>query len=210
MHADAPRCVTCYSRRKIRIVWSSGVRKLPVVSEVLGNAVSGNAGMSSSSSCCPPISLLRWPPKPQTGCCGPRSYTCIHFLAACVYGTSDTCPVVLEIHLLPTTPPIHYNHVLDPTRCPVHTSPHVSLPHTIVIFSAATLPLSHNVALHILTQSLHQSSPPSDATPRPSSKRRRRSTSLRLRRPGSRSAAGVGEGCSPRSLLGRLQHVVQL
>lgn len=41
LHAAAPRRVTCYSSREIRIVWSSGVCKLPVVSKVFGNAVSG-------------------------------------------------------------------------------------------------------------------------------------------------------------------------
>lgn len=95
VHTAAPRRVTCYSSREIRTVWSSGVCQLPLLSEVFGNAVSGDAAMSFSSSCCAPINLLRCSPKPQYG----HSYMCIHILAACVVGTFDTCPVTLDIRL---------------------------------------------------------------------------------------------------------------
>lgn len=172
LHADAPRRVTCCSRREIRIVWSNGICKLPVVSEVFGNAVSGDAGMSSSSSCCPPISLLRWPPKPHTHCCITRSYTSLRFLVACVYGASDTCPVILSIHLLPTAPPIHYIRILvlyhlsgsfftAHLSCSHHTFP-----------SATPHPPSHNFTLRTLTHPLHQSSPPLDTASIPSSESR--------------------------------------
>lgn len=116
LHTAAPRRVTCYSSREMRVVRRS---KLPVVSEVFGNAVSGDAAMSSSSSCCAPISLLRYSPKPHNGCCRTHSYMYIHILAAYENGTFDTCPVVLDGRREPTTPPIHHMPILSFTRCPV-------------------------------------------------------------------------------------------
>lgn len=101
LHSAAPRRVTCYSDRKIRIVRR---RKLPVVSEVFGNGVSGVAAVSSSSSCCVPISPLHCLPKPQNGCCRTHSYMCRHILAAYDNGTYDTCPVVFNGCCEPTTP----------------------------------------------------------------------------------------------------------
>jgi hypothetical protein len=96
-------------------------------------------------------------PKPQKGCCRTRSYTCVHSLAACVSGTSDTCPVVLDTRREPTTPPIHHSPILDPTGYSVCSSPYVDSS-----FAASHRP-SHNITLYVLTQPLQQSSPPPDA-----------------------------------------------
>jgi hypothetical protein len=116
VHHVALFCTTYYSRREIRIVWRSGVCKLPVVSEAFGNAVSGAASMSSSSSCCPPISLLRWSPKPLQCCCAARSYTCIDSLAAPATGISDTSPVVPLLHpILFPSPAVSQHRLQQPS-----------------------------------------------------------------------------------------------
>ena len=154
MHAAAPRRVTCYSSLEIRIVWSSGVCKLPVVSEVFGNAVSGDAALSSSSSCCAPISLLRCSPKPQYGC-RTYLYMFMHILAACVVRTSDTCPVVLDIRPpLPSTSVLYW--ALPDVRFALH---HGLLQLTYGLSFVAPHPPSHNIPLHIRTRPPQQSSP---------------------------------------------------
>ncbi|KAF1358363.1 hypothetical protein EJ07DRAFT_156964 [Lizonia empirigonia] len=90
--------------------------------------------------------------------------------------------VVLSLRFWPTAPPIHCVRILDSTRCPVQTSPHILLNQPCPL-SATPHPLSHNIALHppTLAQPLHESSPSTDTAPRPPSETTKRSVPHRLR-----------------------------
>lgn len=126
----------------------------------------------------PPISLLRCSPKPQNGCCRTLSYPCIHSLAAYGNGTSDTCPVVLDVHFMTTNPTHPPRSQLGQQLCfALHYLPRTFL-LTCDPSSAASNPLSHSIALHTLPQPQHQSSPRQDASPRLPSERRNQSNAV--------------------------------
>lgn len=110
----------------------------------------------------PPINLLRYSPKPQNGCCRTLSYPCIHSLAAYRHGTSDTCPMVLDICVMPTTPPIHHVHILN--RRPFSAlQDTMSMP--LAHHHPAPHPPCHSSALHTLSK--HNISPGCPAPHKP-------------------------------------------
>lgn len=89
-----------------------------------------------------PSTLLTEPP---SGCSRTRSYMWIRFLAAWVHGTSDTCPVVLDIRCLPTTYSTHppYTHLrldqmLGSYRTIDSSSPAVSQHRSAYPYTATT------------------------------------------------------------------------